>query len=55
MELLKTKQTQFDNFAEDSVVGEESLKPSETVWIGKLVEEEKKRLQETDEPEKEQK
>lgn len=55
VELLKTKQTQFDNFAEDSVVGEESLKPSETAWIGKLVEEEKKRLQETDEPEKEQK
>ena len=47
VELLKTKQTQFDNFAEDSVVGEESLKPSETAWIGKLVEEEKKRLQDT--------
>ena len=40
LELLKTKQTQFDSFADESVVGEESLKPSETAWISKLVEEE---------------
>jgi len=29
MELLKNKQLQFDSFADESVVGEESLKPSE--------------------------
>jgi len=46
MELLKSKQMQFDSFAEESVVGEESLKPGETAWITKMVEEEKKRLQE---------
>ena len=44
MELLKKKQLQFDSFADESVVGEESLKPSETDWITKLVEEEKNRL-----------
>ena len=46
LELLKNKQLQFDSFADESVVGEESLKPSESAWISKLVEEEKKRLQE---------
>ena len=46
MEMLKNKQLQFDSFAEESVVGEESLKPSEAAWIQKMVEEEKKRLQE---------
>ena len=46
MELLKTKQQQFDQFAEESVMGEESLKPDEAAWIGKMVEEEKQRLQE---------
>lgn len=46
MVLLQSKQQQFDNFADESVVGEESLKPSETAWINQLVEEEKKRLQE---------
>jgi SNF2 family DNA or RNA helicase len=44
LELLKTKQLQFDSFADESVVGEESLKPSEAEWISKLVEEEKKRF-----------
>lgn len=44
LELLKVKQEQFDNFADESVVGEESLKPSEQAWITKMVEEEKKRL-----------
>ena len=44
LELLKTKQLQFDSFADESVVGEESLKPGEADWISKLVEEEKKRL-----------
>ena len=44
MELLKGKQLQFDSFADESVVGEESLKPSEATWISKMVEEEKKRL-----------
>ena len=45
MEILKNKQLQFDSFADESVVGEESLKPSEADWISKVVEEEKKRLQ----------
>ncbi|MBR6649877.1 MAG: DEAD/DEAH box helicase family protein [Clostridia bacterium] len=45
MELLKNKQLQFDSFADESVVGEESLKPQESEWMSKLVEEEKKRLQ----------
>ena len=44
MELLKSKQLQFDSFADESVVGEESLKPSEAAWISNMVEEEKKRL-----------
>ena len=44
LELLKTKQLQFDSFADESVVGEESLKPGEADWISKLVEEEQKRL-----------
>jgi len=44
MELLKTKQLQFDSFADESVVGEESLKPGEAAWISRLVEEEKQRL-----------
>lgn len=44
MELLKNKQLQFDSFADESVVGEESLKPDESAWISKMVEEEKKRL-----------
>jgi len=44
LELLKTKQLQFDSFADESVVGEESLKPGEAAWISKLVEEEKARL-----------
>jgi SNF2 family DNA or RNA helicase len=44
LELLKTKQLQFDSFADESVVGEESLKPSEAAWISKLMEEEKKRF-----------
>ena len=46
LQLLKTKQQQFDSFADESVVGEESLKPSESAWISKLVEEEKRRLEE---------
>lgn len=46
LELLKSKQQQFDSFADESVVGEESLKPSETAWLGKLIEEEKKRFAE---------
>ena len=44
LELLKTKQLQFDSFADESVVGEESLKPGEAAWISRLVEDEKKRL-----------
>ena len=44
LELLKTKQQQFDSFADESVVGEESLKPGEAAWISKLVEEEREKL-----------
>ena len=52
MELLKNKQLQFDSFADESVVGEESLKPGEAAWISKMVEEEKKRLLEAPEEQK---
>lgn len=45
MEILATKQDIFDNFADESVVGTESLKPGEQSWINSLVEEERKRLQ----------
>jgi len=44
MELLKNKQLQFDSFADESVVGEESLKPSEADWISKMVAQEKQRF-----------
>ena len=44
MEVLQDKQLQFDSFADDSVVGEESLKPKESDWIQKMVAEEKQRL-----------
>ena len=44
MEILKNKQFLFDNFADESVVGSESLKPSEQAWITKMVDEEKQRL-----------
>lgn len=47
MELLKNKQLQFDHFADESVVGEESLHPREADWIARMVAEEKKRLLET--------
>ena len=47
VEILQDKQQQFDQFAEESVVGEESLKPGAAAWISKLLEEEKKRLEET--------
>lgn len=43
------KARQFDSFAGESVVGEESLKPLEAAWIGRMVEEEKKRLLEAPE------
>ena len=46
VEILRTKQEQFDSFADESVVGEESLKPSEQSWITEMVAAEKKRLQE---------
>lgn len=50
MEILKNKQLQFDSFADESVVGEESLKPGEAAWIRNMVEEEKKRLSEPQNP-----
>ena len=45
MEILKAKQNLFDNFADESVVGTESLKPNEQAWITRMVEEEKQRLE----------
>ena len=44
MELLKSKQELFDNFADESVVGTESLRPSEQAILKQLVKEEKQRL-----------
>ena len=44
MEILRNKQNLFDNFADESVVGTESLKPGEQAWITKMVAEEKQRL-----------
>ena len=55
VELLKGKQQQFDSFADESVVGEESLKPDESAWISKLVEEEKQRLTQTQQADNEPK
>lgn len=49
MEILRNKQNLFDNFADESVVGTESLKPSEQAWINNMIEEEKKRLQQKNE------
>ena len=45
MELLRTKQELFDNFADESAVGQESLKPRQQDWISRMVAEEKARLQ----------
>ena len=46
MEKLKNKQELFDKFADDSVVGEESLKPSEQSWIADMIQKEQQRLAE---------
>ena len=48
LEILSKKQRQFDSFAEESVVGEESLKAGEASWITQMVEQEKKRLLEAE-------
>lgn len=45
MELLRSKQNVFDNFADESVVGAVSLKPEQEAWIKRMLEEEKKRLE----------
>ncbi len=43
--LLEDKQEQFDNFAEDSVIGQENLKHlKESDWIAQVIREEKQRL-----------
>ena len=47
MELLRNKQNLFDTFADESVVGAESLKPGEQDWINRMVEAEKQRLQQS--------
>lgn len=44
MEILREKQNVFDNFADESVVGAESLKEKEQAWISRMVAEEKARL-----------
>lgn len=44
MEKLRDKQEIFDSFADDSVVGEESLKPSEKTWIADMIKKEQERL-----------
>lgn len=44
MQILRDKQNVFDNFAEESVVGTESLKEKEQAWISRMVAEEKARL-----------
>lgn len=45
MEILRTKQELFDNFADESAVGTESLKPGEQSWAKRMIEEEKARIQ----------
>lgn len=47
MELLRTKQDLFDNFADESVVGTESLKPREQAWIANMIQSERRRLLES--------
>lgn len=44
MEILRTKQELFDNFADESAVGAESLKERQQDWITRMVAEEKARL-----------
>lgn len=44
MDILRSKQELFDNFADESAVGTESLKPGQQDWISRMVEEEKARL-----------
>jgi SNF2 family DNA or RNA helicase len=45
MEILRTKQEEFDTYAEESVVGTESLKAqTESAWIKELIEQERARL-----------
>ncbi len=47
LEILRNKQIEFDNFAEDSVVGDEGLlaeQSSSESWITKMVREEQERL-----------
>ncbi len=47
LEILSQKQTQFDNFADESVIGDnqlEATKAEESSWIAKMVKEEQERL-----------
>lgn len=44
-EMLKRKQLEFDTYADESLVGEESLKTqSENAWAKRFVEEERQRI-----------
>lgn len=44
LEILRLKQEQFDNFADESAVGEEAMKASEQSWINRMIAEERERL-----------
>ena len=46
LEILSTKQKEFDAFAEDSVIGDLQMQ-SDTSWLTKLVQEEQKRIAST--------
>lgn len=46
LELLRTKQEQFDSFADESVVGSEFLQQEQQTWIKEMVGKEQKRLEE---------
>ena len=51
MEILKSKQNLFDNFADESAVGMEALKQAEQNWINKMVEAEQERLKQEEKTE----
>ena len=50
MDLLTDKQELFDRFADDSLIGTESLKMTESAWIKQAADEERKRWGEEKEP-----
>ena len=47
MEMLRGKQAEFDTYADESVIGTESLKETaDNAWIKALIEQEKARVNE---------